>query len=108
DAHQLDALETGLASALERESQLETVVGKEAHFERCNMSGVLGQAGGVDEREFDDTPGLVDFRGLETRLILGPAEVSHPQVGAVEMVDAGHRRYGSLWRAQLFHDRPAT
>ena len=51
----------------------------------------------VDKIEIDTAFREIDLSCLQSRLVLGPAKMSHPQVSDVEMVNARHN-------GGVFHD----
>src|SRR5690349_22691926 len=90
---QNDVLPTFLCTALKQKGYPQMVWIDQTHFLTADMS----RAGptkicNVDKIEIDTAFREIDLPGLQSGLVLGPAKMSHPQVSAVEMVNARHNR----------------
>src|SRR5690242_17194305 len=94
---QNDVLPTFLCTTLKQKSYPKMVWIDQTHFQTVNMRSVgPTQICNVDKIEIDTAFRGIDLPGLQSGLVLGPAKMSHPQVSAIEIVNARHN--GSAFR----------
>src|SRR6476620_11963925 len=95
---QNDVLPTFLVTALKQKSYPQMVWIDQTHLQTADMRRVgRTEICNVDKIEIDNAFREIDLPRLQSGLVLGPAKMSHPQVGAVKMVNARHN-------GSVFHD----
>src|SRR3954451_5051328 len=91
DPLELNVLDALVALGKEEEFELEVVGVDAVDGEAMHVRGVEARrVGDVDEVEAYDVLRKIDAARLEPRLVSGGAEMCHPQLVAVQVVDGRH------------------
>src|ERR1051325_10240286 len=104
---EVDTFATLFAGRFEQKGDDNVVRRDQAQLETIHVRRTRGfEVGDIDEREIHLAFGGIDAAGFQSWLILRAAEMSDPQIVAIQVIHAGHGRSAGLAAEILDYRRP--